>query len=126
MLEVAIMIEGQDGLDWPRWKRLVRTVEDSEYAGLFRSDHFPNIRTGSYRDGLELWSSLVWLAENTEMIKFEPLVPLLSASRHIVPLRRFYTTLRQPGQARWVSSGGYGQRLRTFSASSRSSRSSEQ
>jgi hypothetical protein len=22
VLEVAIMIEGQDGLDWPRWRRL--------------------------------------------------------------------------------------------------------
>ncbi len=55
MLEVAIMIEGQEGIDWPRWKRI---LEDCGYAGLFRSDHFPNMRTGSYRDGLELWSSL--------------------------------------------------------------------
>jgi alkanesulfonate monooxygenase SsuD/methylene tetrahydromethanopterin reductase-like flavin-dependent oxidoreductase (luciferase family) len=29
MLEVAIMIEGQDGIDWERWKRLVRTAEIS-------------------------------------------------------------------------------------------------
>src|SRR5215212_8966365 len=34
------MIEGQDGLDWPRWQRLVRTVEDSGYAALHRSEHF--------------------------------------------------------------------------------------
>ncbi len=40
MLEVAIMIEGQYGIDWPRWKRLGRVVEDPGYAGLYRSDHF--------------------------------------------------------------------------------------
>jgi alkanesulfonate monooxygenase SsuD/methylene tetrahydromethanopterin reductase-like flavin-dependent oxidoreductase (luciferase family) len=40
--EVAIMIEGQDGLDWPRWQQLARTVEDSGYAALHRSDHFTN------------------------------------------------------------------------------------
>jgi len=33
MLEVAIMIEGQDGMDWDRWKRLVLAVEDLGYVG---------------------------------------------------------------------------------------------
>src|SRR5688572_3543044 len=27
-MDLAIMIEGQDGLNWPRWQRLARTVED--------------------------------------------------------------------------------------------------
>jgi alkanesulfonate monooxygenase SsuD/methylene tetrahydromethanopterin reductase-like flavin-dependent oxidoreductase (luciferase family) len=54
MLEVAIMVEGQEGVGWDRWQRLARAVEDSGYAGLYRSDHFPNNRTGMYRDGLEL------------------------------------------------------------------------
>jgi hypothetical protein len=26
MLEVAIMIEGQNGLTWPRWQKIVRLV----------------------------------------------------------------------------------------------------
>jgi alkanesulfonate monooxygenase SsuD/methylene tetrahydromethanopterin reductase-like flavin-dependent oxidoreductase (luciferase family) len=62
--EVAIMIEGQDGLDWPRWQRLARTVEDSGYAALHRSDHFTN-PTGPVLHALELWSSLTWLADNS-------------------------------------------------------------
>ena len=57
MLEVAIMIEGQDGLDWARWQRLARAVEDFGYAGLYRLDHFPN-PTGPVWDALELWTSL--------------------------------------------------------------------
>ncbi|MDQ3567049.1 MAG: TIGR03560 family F420-dependent LLM class oxidoreductase [Actinomycetota bacterium] len=84
MIEVAIMIEGQEGIDWDRWRRLARTVEDSGYAGLFRSDHFPNMRTGSYRDGLELWSSLTWLAENTERIEFGPRVSPVSFRHPVI------------------------------------------
>ena len=78
MIEVAIMIEGQEGIGWDRWRRLARAVEDLGYAGLYRSDHFPNTRTGSYEDGLELWSSLTWLADNTERIEFGPLVSPVS------------------------------------------------
>ena len=84
MLEVAIMIEGQEGIGWDRWRRLVRAVEDFGYAGLYRSDHFPNDRTGSYRDGLELWSSLTWLAENTGRIEFGPLVSPVSFRHPVI------------------------------------------
>ncbi|HKH78059.1 MAG TPA: LLM class F420-dependent oxidoreductase [Rubrobacteraceae bacterium] len=77
MLEVAIMIEGQHGIDWTRWQRLARAVEDLGYAALYRSDHFTN-PTGPYLDALELWSSLTWLADNTERIEFGPLVSPVS------------------------------------------------
>lgn len=77
MLDVAIMIEGQDGLNWPRWQRIVRTVEDSGYAGLYRSDHYTNANPPD-KDSLELWVSLTWLADNTERIEFGPLVTPVS------------------------------------------------
>lgn len=83
MLEVAIMIEGQDGIDWPLWKRIARTVEDSGYAALYRSDHFTN-PSGPYKDALELWSSLTWLAENTDRIEFGPLVSPVSFRHPVV------------------------------------------
>jgi F420-dependent oxidoreductase-like protein len=71
--DIGIMIEGQDGLNWERWQRIVRTVEDSGYQCLFRSDHFTNTG-GPVKDALELWSSLTWLADHTERIEFGPLV----------------------------------------------------
>jgi len=83
VLEVAIMIEGQDGLDWERWRRLVRTVEDGGYAGLFRSDHFTN-PTGPVLDALELWASLTWLAANTDRIEFGPLVSPVSFRHPVI------------------------------------------
>jgi F420-dependent oxidoreductase-like protein len=81
--EVAIMIEGQDGLDWPRWRRLARTVEDCGYAGLHRSDHFTN-PSGPILDSLELWSSLTWLADNTDRIEFGPLVSPVSFRHPVI------------------------------------------
>ncbi len=83
MLEVAIMIEGQDGIDWRRWQRLVRIVEELGYAGLFRSDHFTN-PTGPVLDALELWSSLTWLADNTSRIEFGPLVSPVSFRHPVI------------------------------------------
>src|SRR5215204_2540094 len=84
MIEVAIMVEGQEGIGWERWRRLVRAVEDLGYAGLYRSDHFPNEWTGSYRDGLELWASLTWLADSTERIEFGPLVSPFSFRHPVI------------------------------------------
>jgi F420-dependent oxidoreductase-like protein len=83
VLEVAIMFEGQYGIDWPRWKRLTRAVEDLGYVGLYRSDHFTE-PTGPYMDALELWSSLSWLADNTERIEFGPLVSPVSFRHPVI------------------------------------------
>ena len=73
MLEIAIMIEGQNGLTWPRWQKIARLVEDAGFIGLFRSDHFTNANPPNL-DSLELWTSLTWLADNTQRIEFGPLV----------------------------------------------------
>ncbi|HEY7035166.1 MAG TPA: TIGR03560 family F420-dependent LLM class oxidoreductase [Thermomicrobiales bacterium] len=73
MPDVAIMIEGQDGLNWERWQRLARAAEDLGFAGLFRSDHFTNA-DGPHLDALELWASLTWLASHTRRIEFGQMV----------------------------------------------------
>jgi F420-dependent oxidoreductase-like protein len=73
MIEIAIMIEGQYGLNWTRWKRIVPVVEELGFVGLFRSDHFTNDRPPDM-DSLELWVSLTWLASHTQHIEFGPLV----------------------------------------------------
>ena len=77
MIEVAIMVEGQNGLNWNRWQRIVRAVEDLGFTGLYRSDHFTNANPPDL-DSLELWVSLTWLAANTQRIEFGPLVTPVS------------------------------------------------
>jgi len=84
--QVAIMIEGQNGLNWPRWKRLAQAVEDLGFVGLFRSDHFTNARPPD-KDSLELWVSLTYLATHTRRLEFGPLVTPLSF-RHPVHTAR--------------------------------------
>lgn len=71
------MIEGQNGLNWPRWQRIVRLAEDLGFAGLYRSDHYTNADPPDM-DSLELWVSLTWLAGNTRRLEFGPLVTPVS------------------------------------------------
>ena len=77
MIEVAIMLEGQNGLNWPRFQRIVRAVEELGFVGLYRSDHYTNANPPD-KDSLELWVSLTWLAANTKRIEFGPLVSPVS------------------------------------------------
>jgi len=76
-MDIAIMIEGQDGLTWPRWQRIAQAVEELGFAGLYRSDHFTNAGLPD-KDSLELWLSLAWLASHTTRIEFGPLVTPVS------------------------------------------------
>ena len=76
-IDVALMIEGQNGLTWPRWQRLARAAEDLGFAGLYRSDHYTNANAPDL-DSLELWVSLTWLASHTSRIEFGPIVSPVS------------------------------------------------
>jgi F420-dependent oxidoreductase-like protein len=73
MVAISIQIEGQDGLTWPRWKKLVAEVEALGFAGLYRSDHFTNARPPD-KASLEMIVSLTYLADHTHSITFGPLV----------------------------------------------------
>ena len=83
MIEVALMIEGQDGLNWPRWKALAQTVEGVGLAGLYRSDHFTN-PDGPHKDALEAWTSFTYLAAETTRIEFGPMVSPVSFRNPVV------------------------------------------
>jgi F420-dependent oxidoreductase-like protein len=83
VLDVALMLEGQQGLNWPRWERIARAAEDLGFAGLYRSDHFTN-PDGPHHDSLELWTSFTWLACNTKRIEFGPLVSPISFRNPVV------------------------------------------
>lgn len=77
MIEVALMIEGQNGLTWAHWQRIARIAEEKGFAGLYRSDHYTNANPPD-KDSLEAWTSLTWLASHTKRIEFGPLVSPLS------------------------------------------------
>jgi F420-dependent oxidoreductase-like protein len=96
--EIALMVEGQDGLNWQRWQNIARVAEDAGFVGLYRSDHFTNPQ-GPYKDSLECWTSLAWLASHTSRLDFGPLVSPLSF-RHPAMLVRMAAALADLSQGR--------------------------
>ena len=86
MIEVAIFLEGQNGLNWENWKQIARATEDLGFIGLYRSDHFTNMQPPDI-DSLELWVSLAWLADHTSRIEFGPLVTPLSFRNPVLTAR---------------------------------------
>ncbi len=77
MVAISLMIEGQHGLNWSRWRRIVSEVEDLGFAGLYRSDHFLNAQPPDL-DSLEMIVSLAYVADHTRRVSFGPLVAPLS------------------------------------------------
>ncbi len=49
-MELAINVEGQNGLNWDNWKRIVMAAEELGFAAVFRSDHFASF------DGPRTWT----------------------------------------------------------------------
>lgn len=76
-MEVSIVIEAQQGLNWPRWKRLVAAIDELQFEALYRTDHWMESMSPD-ADALELIVSLTYLAIHTERIRFGPLVAPLS------------------------------------------------
>ena len=109
-MDIAIMIEGQNGLNWPRWQKIARAVEDLGFAGLFRSDHFTNANPPD-KDSLELWISLAWLADHSDRIVFGPLVTPLSF-RHPVQTARMALAVDDLSKGRLVLGLGAGWQVR--------------
>ncbi len=73
-MQIGIMLEGQEGLNWDRWVRISQQVEGLGLDSLWRSDHFFSVMAKGERDSLECWTSLTELATRTRRIRFGPLV----------------------------------------------------
>jgi alkanesulfonate monooxygenase SsuD/methylene tetrahydromethanopterin reductase-like flavin-dependent oxidoreductase (luciferase family) len=72
--QLGIMIEGQEGLSWERWRRLCTDVEGLGFASLRRSEHLISLMGDDARDCIDCWTSLALAAEWTKTIQFGPMV----------------------------------------------------
>lgn len=106
MVEVSVSVEGLFGLTWPDWKRLVRSVEDLGFAGLYLSDHFFLPEPPAY-PSLELVVALTYLADHTERVRFGSMVSPLSV-RDPVMLARQAAALDDLSGGRMVLGVGTG------------------
>src|SRR6202171_2249322 len=74
MAKVGIMIEGQEGLNWERWRRICHDADTLGFDSLRRSDHFLSVVGVAGRECIECWTSLALAAEWTKTIEFGPMV----------------------------------------------------
>ena len=68
------MIEGQEGVEWEQWLALAEAAEAAGLEGLFRSDHYQAIGTGSPAGSLDAWTTLAALAARTQRLRLGTMV----------------------------------------------------
>jgi alkanesulfonate monooxygenase SsuD/methylene tetrahydromethanopterin reductase-like flavin-dependent oxidoreductase (luciferase family) len=73
-MNVALMIEGQEGVTWPQWVALARAAEEARLDALFRSDHYRSIGRGDPNGSLDAWGTICALATITSTIRLGTLV----------------------------------------------------
>ena len=78
MAKVGIMIEGQEGLNWDRWRLICHDAEALGFDSLRRSDHLFSVMGMVERDCIECWTSLAMAAEWTKTIELGPMVSPLT------------------------------------------------
>jgi F420-dependent oxidoreductase-like protein len=72
-VKLGVMLEGQEGVGWDLWRRLMARVEALGFESLWRSDHFMSLEDSS-RDAIETWTALTLTAVETARLRFGPLV----------------------------------------------------
>jgi alkanesulfonate monooxygenase SsuD/methylene tetrahydromethanopterin reductase-like flavin-dependent oxidoreductase (luciferase family) len=74
MSAIGVMIEAQEGLDWPRWRRITHDADRLGFASLRCSDHCLSVVGVEGRHSLQTWIALALAAEWTENIELGPMV----------------------------------------------------
>ncbi|MCC7363553.1 MAG: LLM class F420-dependent oxidoreductase [Dehalococcoidia bacterium] len=70
-MDIGLMVEGQNGLTWERWRHILQLAERLGFPTVFRSDHY---FIGQQQDSLDAYLSFVMAASETSSIRFGPLV----------------------------------------------------
>ncbi|MFN8531492.1 MAG: TIGR03560 family F420-dependent LLM class oxidoreductase [Anaerolineae bacterium] len=105
-MQIGLMLEGQNGLNWERWRKILELAERLGFAFVFRSDHFTNAE-GPYLDSLECWTSLTYAATATRRIEFGSMVSPITF-RHPAMLARAAASIDDLSGGRLVLGLGAG------------------
>jgi alkanesulfonate monooxygenase SsuD/methylene tetrahydromethanopterin reductase-like flavin-dependent oxidoreductase (luciferase family) len=91
-VDLCLMIEGQEGVEWSQWVALAQACERHGLPALFRSDHYLNL-DGRHpeRGSLDAWGTLCALATATESLRLGTLVSP-ATFRHPSNLAKLVTT----------------------------------
>jgi F420-dependent oxidoreductase-like protein len=91
-MQLCLMIEGQEGVDWRQWVEIAHACEEHGLPGLFRSDHYLNL-DGQHpeRGALDAWATVCALAAITTELRLGTLVSP-ATFRHPSNLAKLVTT----------------------------------
>lgn len=88
-LDIGLMVEGQNGLTWERWRHILALAERLGFPSVHRSDHY---FIGTQQSSIEAYLSLAVAAVETSRIRFGPLVSPVTF-RHPVEVARMAAQL---------------------------------
>ena len=107
-MRVALMVEGQNGLTWERWRHILQLADRLGFPSLFRSDHyFTGPPQTNQQDSLDCFLSFVMAAEQTSTLRFGPMVTPVTFRRP-VDIGRMAAQIDQLSGGRFVMGLGAG------------------
>jgi alkanesulfonate monooxygenase SsuD/methylene tetrahydromethanopterin reductase-like flavin-dependent oxidoreductase (luciferase family) len=91
-MDLALMIEGQEGVTWEQWIALANACEAHGIPTLFRSDHYMNLSGHApERGSLDAWGTICALAAVTKSVRLGTMVSP-ATFRHPSELARIVAT----------------------------------
>jgi F420-dependent oxidoreductase-like protein len=73
-VDVCLMIEGQEDVNWVDWQAIAAACEEHGVGTLFRSDHYLSVDDRRERGSLDAWATIAALAATTERLRLGTLV----------------------------------------------------
>src|SRR5262245_62539973 len=73
-MQLALMIEGQEGVTWQDWCALAGACEEHGVGTLFRSDHYISQGDEARNVAHDAWTTIAALAARTTKLRFGTLV----------------------------------------------------
>jgi F420-dependent oxidoreductase-like protein len=73
-VDVCLMIEGQEDVNWVDWQAIAAACEEHGVGTLFRSDHYLSVDDRRERGSLDAWTTIAALAAVTERLRLGTLV----------------------------------------------------
>jgi F420-dependent oxidoreductase-like protein len=105
-MEIGLVVEGQEGLNWEIWREILARVDRLGFSSLFRSDHYFDSYQNQ-KDSLEAFISLVLAATETTALRFGSLVTPVTF-RHPVDVARIAAQIDSLSNGRFVLGLGIG------------------
>jgi alkanesulfonate monooxygenase SsuD/methylene tetrahydromethanopterin reductase-like flavin-dependent oxidoreductase (luciferase family) len=90
-IELAINVQGQEGMTWPDWLALAAACEEHGIPTLSRSDHYEGFSPAAADGALDAWGTICGLAAVTTRLRLATLVSPVTF-RHPAVLAKLATT----------------------------------